>query len=45
MKTVLLAYHEIGCVGLEFLTQAGAEITAVFTHEDDPGEDISGSAR
>ena len=40
MKTVLLAYHEIGCVGLEFLTQAGAEITAVFTHKDNPGEDI-----
>jgi UDP-4-amino-4-deoxy-L-arabinose formyltransferase / UDP-glucuronic acid dehydrogenase (UDP-4-keto-hexauronic acid decarboxylating) len=40
MKTVLLAYHEIGCVGLEFLKQAGAEITAVFTHEDDPGENV-----
>ena len=40
MKTVLLAYHEIGCAGLEFLQQAGAEITAVFTHEDDPGENL-----
>jgi len=40
MKTVLLAYHEIGCVGLEFLKQAGAEIRAVFTHEDDPGENV-----
>src|SRR5262245_33879159 len=40
MKTVLLAYHEIGCAGLEFLKHAGAEITAVFTHEDDPGENL-----
>lgn len=38
MKTVVLAYNEIGCVGLEFLREAGAEINAVFTHEDDPGE-------
>lgn len=38
MKTVVLAYHEIGCAGLEFLKEAGAEITGVFTHEDDPGE-------
>jgi UDP-4-amino-4-deoxy-L-arabinose formyltransferase/UDP-glucuronic acid dehydrogenase (UDP-4-keto-hexauronic acid decarboxylating) len=27
-------------VGLEFLKQAGAEITGVFTHEDDPGENV-----
>jgi UDP-4-amino-4-deoxy-L-arabinose formyltransferase / UDP-glucuronic acid dehydrogenase (UDP-4-keto-hexauronic acid decarboxylating) len=40
MKTVVLAYHEIGCAGLEFLKEAGAEITAVFTHEDDPGETL-----
>ena len=40
MKTVLLAYHEIGCAGLEFLQQAGAEITGVFTHEDEPGENV-----
>ena len=40
MKTVLLAYHEIGCAGLEFLQQAGTEITGVFTHEDEPGENL-----
>jgi UDP-4-amino-4-deoxy-L-arabinose formyltransferase / UDP-glucuronic acid dehydrogenase (UDP-4-keto-hexauronic acid decarboxylating) len=40
MKTVVLAYHEIGCAGLDFLQQAGAEITGVFTHEDDPGENV-----
>jgi UDP-4-amino-4-deoxy-L-arabinose formyltransferase/UDP-glucuronic acid dehydrogenase (UDP-4-keto-hexauronic acid decarboxylating) len=40
MKTVVLAYHEIGCAGLEFLKEAGAEITAVLTHADDPGENV-----
>jgi UDP-4-amino-4-deoxy-L-arabinose formyltransferase/UDP-glucuronic acid dehydrogenase (UDP-4-keto-hexauronic acid decarboxylating) len=40
MKAVVLAYHEIGCAGLDFLKQTGAEIRAVFTHEDDPGEMI-----
>jgi UDP-4-amino-4-deoxy-L-arabinose formyltransferase/UDP-glucuronic acid dehydrogenase (UDP-4-keto-hexauronic acid decarboxylating) len=40
MKTVVLAYHEIGCAGLQFLKEAGAEITGVFTHEDDPGENL-----
>ena len=28
MKTVVLAYHEVGCAGLAFLKEAGAEITA-----------------
>jgi len=40
MKTVVLAYHEIGCAGLDFLKEAGAEITGVFTHEDDPSENV-----
>jgi UDP-4-amino-4-deoxy-L-arabinose formyltransferase / UDP-glucuronic acid dehydrogenase (UDP-4-keto-hexauronic acid decarboxylating) len=40
MKTVVLAYHEIGCAGVEFLRQAGADIRAVFTHEDDPSESL-----
>lgn len=40
MKTVVLAYHEIGYAGFEFLRQAGAEIRAVFTHEDDPSENL-----
>lgn len=40
MKCVVLAYHEIGCAGLEFLKTAGAEIHAVFTHADDPGENV-----
>ncbi|GKW14191.1 bifunctional polymyxin resistance protein ArnA [Pectobacterium carotovorum subsp. carotovorum] len=38
MKTIVFAYHDIGCVGLEALKLAGYEIQAVFTHSDAPGE-------
>ena len=38
MKAVVLAYHNIGCVGIRELLNHGFEIAAVFTHEDDPGE-------
>ncbi|MGP1959028.1 MAG: bifunctional UDP-4-amino-4-deoxy-L-arabinose formyltransferase/UDP-glucuronic acid oxidase ArnA [Arsenophonus sp. NC-CH8-MAG3] len=38
MKTVVFAYHDIGCVGLKALQKAGFEIQAVFTHTDDPKE-------
>jgi UDP-4-amino-4-deoxy-L-arabinose formyltransferase / UDP-glucuronic acid dehydrogenase (UDP-4-keto-hexauronic acid decarboxylating) len=40
MKTVVLAYHNIGCVGIEALLRHGYEIDAVFTHRNDPGENI-----
>ena len=40
MKTVVLAYHNIGCVGIEALLRNGFEIAAVFTHRDDPHENI-----
>ena len=40
MKTVVLAYHTIGCRGLEALLRNGFEIAAVFTHQDDPDENI-----
>jgi UDP-4-amino-4-deoxy-L-arabinose formyltransferase/UDP-glucuronic acid dehydrogenase (UDP-4-keto-hexauronic acid decarboxylating) len=40
MKTIVLAYHNIGCVGLEALIRHGFEVVAVFTHRDDPGETI-----
>jgi UDP-4-amino-4-deoxy-L-arabinose formyltransferase/UDP-glucuronic acid dehydrogenase (UDP-4-keto-hexauronic acid decarboxylating) len=40
MKAIVLAYHNIGCVGIEALLRNGFEISAVFTHKDDPGEDI-----
>jgi UDP-4-amino-4-deoxy-L-arabinose formyltransferase/UDP-glucuronic acid dehydrogenase (UDP-4-keto-hexauronic acid decarboxylating) len=40
MKTVVLAYHNIGCVGLEALLRNGFEVAAAFTHRDDPKENI-----
>ena len=38
MKTIVLAYHGIGCVGLEALLRHGFEVVSVFTHTDDPNE-------
>ena len=40
MKTVVFAYHDFGCVGIEALLTAGFDIAAVFTHCDSPGENI-----
>jgi len=40
MKAVVLAYHNIGCVGIDALLRHGFEILAVFTHRDDPAENI-----
>ncbi|WLH81862.1 bifunctional UDP-4-amino-4-deoxy-L-arabinose formyltransferase/UDP-glucuronic acid oxidase ArnA [Pseudomonas sp. FP2335] len=37
-KAVVFAYHDIGCAGIEALLTAGYDITAVFTHADDPKE-------
>jgi UDP-4-amino-4-deoxy-L-arabinose formyltransferase / UDP-glucuronic acid dehydrogenase (UDP-4-keto-hexauronic acid decarboxylating) len=38
MKTIVFAYHNIGCVGIEALLRNGFEIAAVVTHRDAPGE-------
>ena len=38
MKTIVLAYHGIGCLGLEALLRHGFEVLSVFTHTDDPNE-------
>ncbi|HUV21369.1 MAG TPA: bifunctional UDP-4-amino-4-deoxy-L-arabinose formyltransferase/UDP-glucuronic acid oxidase ArnA [Gammaproteobacteria bacterium] len=38
MKAVVVAYHNMGCAGLEALIRHGFEISAVFTHMDDAGE-------
>lgn len=38
MKTIVLAYHNMGIAGLDALRRHGLEIAAVFTHEDDPQE-------
>jgi UDP-4-amino-4-deoxy-L-arabinose formyltransferase/UDP-glucuronic acid dehydrogenase (UDP-4-keto-hexauronic acid decarboxylating) len=40
MKAVVLAYHNIGCIGIEALLRNGIEIAAVFTHKEDPTENI-----
>ncbi|MBN2328225.1 MAG: bifunctional UDP-4-amino-4-deoxy-L-arabinose formyltransferase/UDP-glucuronic acid oxidase ArnA [Candidatus Omnitrophica bacterium] len=40
MKAVVLAYHNIGCAGVRALLAHGFEIQAVFTHEDNPNENI-----
>jgi len=40
MKAIVLAYHNIGCVGIRALLAHGFEIQAVFTHEDDSGENV-----
>ena len=40
MKVVVLGYHSIGCVGIEALLANGYEIAAVFTHVDDPNENV-----
>ena len=37
-KTIVFAYHDIGCAGIEDLLAAGYQIDAVFTHADDPRE-------
>ena len=40
MKAVVLAYNQIGCVGLAALLRHGIDVAAVFTHTDDPNETI-----
>ena len=40
MKAVVLAYHEIGYVCLEELLKSRIEVVALFTHRDDPAEEI-----
>jgi UDP-4-amino-4-deoxy-L-arabinose formyltransferase / UDP-glucuronic acid dehydrogenase (UDP-4-keto-hexauronic acid decarboxylating) len=40
MKTIVCAYHNIGCMGLEVLLRNGFDIAAVFARKDDPHENI-----
>jgi methionyl-tRNA formyltransferase len=40
MRSVVFAYHDIGVVCLRALLDCGADVPAVFTHDDDPGETI-----
>ncbi len=39
-KCVLFAYHEMGYACMEALLEIGAPIAALFTHRDDPHEEI-----
>ena len=39
-RIVLFAYSEVGCVCFEQLLKDGANVVLVFTHEDDPNEEI-----
>ncbi|MDR2838380.1 MAG: bifunctional UDP-4-amino-4-deoxy-L-arabinose formyltransferase/UDP-glucuronic acid oxidase ArnA [Azonexus sp.] len=39
-KTIVFAYHDFGCIGIRALHAAGFDIAAVFTHRDNPGEQI-----
>ena len=39
-KTVVMGYHTMGCLGFEALLAHGFEVTAVFTHRDDPREEV-----
>ncbi|WP_312837684.1 hypothetical protein, partial [Atlantibacter hermannii] len=38
MKTIVFAYHDMGCAGIEALLKAGFDICAIFTHPDRPSE-------
>ncbi|HUL37517.1 MAG TPA: formyltransferase, partial [Thermodesulfobacteriota bacterium] len=40
MKAVVFAYHNIGIIGLEALAREKFEIQAIFSHLDDPDENI-----
>lgn len=40
MRTILFGYHNMGCIGLEELLESGFEVVAVFTHTDDPNENL-----
>lgn len=38
MRAVVFAYHSMGVAGLDALKRVGFDIAAIFSHEDDPGE-------
>ncbi len=40
MKAIVLAYHDLGCLGIEALLRHGFQVQAVFTHADDAAENI-----
>ncbi|OYV99544.1 MAG: hypothetical protein B7X11_05340, partial [Acidobacteria bacterium 37-65-4] len=40
MRALVMGYHTMGCLGFDALLRHGFTIPAVFTHEDDPKEEI-----
>ncbi|WP_326899469.1 bifunctional UDP-4-amino-4-deoxy-L-arabinose formyltransferase/UDP-glucuronic acid oxidase ArnA [Kosakonia cowanii] len=38
MKAIVFAYHDMGCVGVQALLDAGFDIAAIFTHADNAQE-------
>ena len=40
MSVVLMAYHNMGCIGLEVLRAHGVDVAAVFTYRDSEDENI-----
>jgi UDP-4-amino-4-deoxy-L-arabinose formyltransferase/UDP-glucuronic acid dehydrogenase (UDP-4-keto-hexauronic acid decarboxylating) len=40
VTAVVFAYHDVGCRGIRTLRKLGVEIQAVYTHEDDPTENL-----
>ncbi|ELI8127130.1 bifunctional UDP-4-amino-4-deoxy-L-arabinose formyltransferase/UDP-glucuronic acid oxidase ArnA [Yersinia enterocolitica] len=38
MRTIVFAYHDMGCTGINALLESGYKITAVYTHADSQGE-------
>ncbi|MBZ5588763.1 MAG: formyltransferase [Acidobacteriia bacterium] len=39
-RALVFGYHTMGCVGFDALTRHDFEIAAVFTHADDPHEEV-----
>jgi methionyl-tRNA formyltransferase len=39
-RTLVFGYHTMGCVGFDALRRHGFQVTAVFTHRDDPDEEV-----
>ena len=40
MRSVVFAYSDVGYVCLDLLLELGADVVAVFTHDDDPNEEV-----
>ena len=40
MKAVVFAYHNVGIVGLEALRREKFDVRAIFSHRDDPSENV-----